>query len=102
MINREGRRLSRELEAIAANDTDGIILLCTRYADSCERLLFFIGVQGMPEHEGGQLAAQIRGHVAGVLHSVANGIGSGGGDGSATVDDTIYAITRLERRWMGA
>ena len=103
MINREGRRLSRELEAITANDTDGIVLLCTRYAHSCERLLFFTGVQGMPEHEGGQLAAQIRGHVQGVLHSVANGIGSGSDSGgSAIADDMTYAITRLERRWMRA
>lgn len=108
-INHEGRRLSQGLEEIAGNDADGIIMLCTRYSYACARLLFFADVQGMPQHEGGQLATQIREHVVGVLHGVAAGIGNGGGNGEGTAggaspetDDTAYAITRLERRWMRA
>ncbi|MBT1177629.1 hypothetical protein JS532_08680 [Bifidobacterium callimiconis] len=101
VINREGRRLSQALEEISVTDVDGIIMLCRRYSNSCERLLFVTDVPGMPEHEGGQLVTQIRDHVAGVLHSVATGIGNGGdGGASPEADDTAYVIRRLERRWM--
>lgn len=89
-LNRYTKSLMMQIED--SKDADSLVLMCARYSSSCNTLLFFTRVQGLPDVQSSDLSRQIRSYVLRVLRSVVQGM-------APPNEDVEYSVRRLERRW---
>lgn len=85
--------LFARLRALDACDAYGAFLVCSRYCDACEHLLFFNEVDGIPVDWAQELEADIRRNMAGALRHAQTE------SAAAASRDGVYYLRRLlERR----
>ncbi len=59
--------LFTQLRTLAPQDSYGVFLLCSRYCNACERLLFFRRTEGLPVDWKDDLEQDIRQNMSGAL-----------------------------------
>ena len=94
-LNRLGKRLNHQLEALEGSDGDGFAFTLTRFDRSCRRLLFFSEVDGFPD-EGTQLEAEIRAYMRKTYRQLRRHLELSENPGA---EDASLVLRRMERAW---
>lgn len=85
--------LAARLKTLDAHDAYGVFLVCSRYCNACDRLLFFRDIKGIPTDWKSDLARDIRRNMAGALKHASRACPA-----SASADGRYYLHCLIERR----
>lgn len=85
--------LKARLKTLEPQDADGVFLICSRYCNACERLLFFRDVNGIPFDWKRDLEQDIRRNMAAAIRQTSRFCPA-----SSTRDGRYYLHCLIERR----
>lgn len=85
--------LAARIDALDAHDAYGVFLVCSRYCNACDRLLFFRDVEGIPTDWKRDLTQDIRRNMACALKHASRACPA-----SASADGRYYLHCLIERR----